>query len=280
MRFIYTDEAGISAKEPVSVTAGVIVDADSQWRRAEASLHAIYDAHVPAQYRSNFIFHATEVFSGGKRIDRAVWPLEARFNLLLSVVALPRMLGIGICVGKVRRDAQYPSPVPGITPLQWQHIESLFYCLQAADGWVRDNCAPNEIATVVSEDTAELKGLIKVVATVLREIRFEHADPTSSIPTKLEKALGVSLHAAESKVTRIVDCVHLAEKKHAILLQLADACAFSFRRFFAELPRGEELVAAMLGRALEIEDWLGPASGAAFGGDVGSVPTALQSRID
>jgi hypothetical protein len=54
------------------------------------------------------------------------------------------------------------------------------------------------------------------------------------------------------------------EKRSAPLLQIADACAFAFRRYFAEERYGDELVSAMLPRRVCRDDWAGPLSGGLF----------------
>jgi hypothetical protein len=76
VRLIYTDEAGTSAKEPVCVVASVIVHGDQQWRPLENEVQRIVKERVPSNLKEKFIFHATEVFSGGKKIDRLAWPFE------------------------------------------------------------------------------------------------------------------------------------------------------------------------------------------------------------
>lgn len=62
LRYIYIDEAGTSAKEPVTVVAGVIVDADTQYVAAEQKVASLLET-VPAQHRNAaFPPHAKAIF--------------------------------------------------------------------------------------------------------------------------------------------------------------------------------------------------------------------------
>src|SRR6266849_3413019 len=80
VRMIYLDESGISATEPYVVVAGVIIHADKQWKGLEKYLLDMVDELIPPAMRDNFYFHATELFSGGKRFDRNSWPKEKRWR--------------------------------------------------------------------------------------------------------------------------------------------------------------------------------------------------------
>jgi hypothetical protein len=61
VRFIYTDEAGISASEPVTVVAALIVHADTQWHKAANLINALL-GYVPKRYQEGFVFHATSIW--------------------------------------------------------------------------------------------------------------------------------------------------------------------------------------------------------------------------
>lgn len=50
VRFIYTDEAGTSANEPVTVVVALVVDADTQWMPAFQRISALLE-RVPATPR-------------------------------------------------------------------------------------------------------------------------------------------------------------------------------------------------------------------------------------
>jgi hypothetical protein len=75
---IFLDAAGIgNAKhEPVIVIAGVILHADKQWKDVGQYLSDMADALAPAEHRNGFVFHATELFSVGKRFPRDKYSKE------------------------------------------------------------------------------------------------------------------------------------------------------------------------------------------------------------
>lgn len=87
VRFVYLDEAGTSAKEPVTVVAGIIVHADTQWRPAEADVNRIVKDMVPERYKENFVFHATEIW--GSRKFRDGWDRNDRTAFLKEMMSVP-----------------------------------------------------------------------------------------------------------------------------------------------------------------------------------------------
>lgn len=106
VRFIYLDEAGISAHEPVTVVAGIIVHADTEWRLAEQGMNEVLEA-VPERYRDGFIFHATSIWSDPKL--REGWSKDDRLGLLHAMMALPRKLNIPITLGMVSEESKEQS---------------------------------------------------------------------------------------------------------------------------------------------------------------------------
>jgi hypothetical protein len=113
LRMIYLDEAGISnpAHEPFVVMAGIIVHADQQWKILERYLSDMADEFAPPEKRDGFIFHAKELFSGGKTFNREDFPKEKRWEILDYLVAIPEKFEFGIAWGLVERAAlaaKYP----------------------------------------------------------------------------------------------------------------------------------------------------------------------------
>ena len=53
--------------------------------------------------------------------------------------------------------------------------------------------------------------------------------------------------SGDMRVTRIRNSVHFVEKGEDPLVQVADACAYGFRRYFAKEKFGLEFVQAILG---------------------------------
>ncbi|WP_293392175.1 DUF3800 domain-containing protein [Nevskia sp.] len=280
MRYIYVDEAGTSAHEPVSVVVGVIVHADKHWKNAEASVHRLFDRLVPDDKREGFVFHATDLFSGGKQVDRSRWALEARLELIHGMVAIPRLLGMAISVGTVRRGAPGPltnvrSQKAPITKEQFDHIYAFNLCMGRADKYIRDHADKKEVATVVAEDAPKMRKYLRKSLEHLRDkpitLPAKHTRPTLK-----ERLLGVTLQQTEQKVTRIVDTVHFVDKKDGLLIQISDACAFSFRRWMARQSHGESFVRSMLGSELIRQDWAGLSSAATFAWHSGNCTSTIQ----
>lgn len=83
-------------------------------------------------------------------------------------------------------------------------------------------------------------------------------------PTQAELATGKIEQSAEFLVERVIDRAHFVAKEDAPLLQIADACAFGFRRYFSGLSYGDDFVRLMLGQSLIAEDWAGNANMGTF----------------
>lgn len=115
VRFVFMDEAGTSQHEPVTVVVAITANADENLMSAEALILETLGA-VPPQFQRDFCFHATEVFAGAKYKDQ--WSLTERLNLLYSMMAIPRRLGMAITVSCVWRGA---NPVDLVALKMTQH---------------------------------------------------------------------------------------------------------------------------------------------------------------
>ncbi|MBU8876118.1 DUF3800 domain-containing protein [Reyranella sp. MMS21-HV4-11] len=259
MRFIYVDEAGTSDLEPISLVAGIIVEADTQLAIVENLVKEVVGA-VPAIFRRDFIFHALDVWHDGKY--RSDWSLADRMHIMTSMMGIPRKLGLPIAVGMQRRDSPAPSEsLPTqLTKSQWDHLMCFGYCLCKADANIRDHGGPTEIGTVVAEDLPSgiLKQLLKKAPTMWRE-SFVHK-PGHLRPRLLDKQQGYMTQRGEMRVTRIRDIVHFVEKGDDAILQVADAVAFGLRRYFSGQSAGQEFIEAILGFAPPLADWDGPSN--------------------
>lgn len=260
MFYLYSDEAGTSENEPVTVVVSVAIHADRHWRAAADRLREVLDDGVPRPLREGFIFHAKNVWSGYRDYDQ-VWSREHRAELIGAVASIPRFLEAAICIGKVRRDSSVPPDFAG-RPEDFHHAIAFWFCMLRANKYVRDWAEPGEIATVVAEDVPKKRRFLKRVLK-LPPPTFPLIDGAVML-TADDKKAGKILQTNSGEIDRIIDTVHFVEKDEAPLLQLADACAFSFRRYFAGQDYGSELVRAMLGEDLSWEEWQGPASQVTF----------------
>lgn len=247
LRYIFVDEAGTSQHEPVTVVVGIIASADNHVMDAEALTHEILGA-VPAALKSDFVFHATDVF-GAKKYRDADWSPTNRFELLKSMMSVPHRIGMAVSV-----SAQWAGATDfsenyaqfGWTAKQSDLFTAFHQCLAMADRNIRRHAGPREVATVVAEDNPEMRRSLRVVPKMLRDnpriIPSEHIRQT---PADLEA--GYCTQNGEVRVTRIRNSVHFVEKSEDPLVQVADACAFGFRRFFAGQKFGPEFARAIVG---------------------------------
>jgi hypothetical protein len=263
MRYLYVDEAGTSAKEPVTVVVGILVHADSHWLSAATRIRQLFDSYVPENRRRGFIFHAKEVLGGGR--DLTDWDFAARIKLVKAMVKIPRQLGMVICLGMVRRDAGAPDLRGKLRPEKFQHLFAFQHCVANADQYLRTYANPSEVASIVAEDVHDMRRFLRAGIDMLRE-RPNTLPAGAFMPTSENIEFGTSPLPFQWKITKIVDNIHFEVKTSAPLLQIADACAFSFRRRFADQRYGEELVRAMIKNPLGGDEWKAPASGAAFYG--------------
>jgi hypothetical protein len=255
MRFIYVDEAGTSAKEPVTVVVGLIVHADKHWLAASQMVTELL-LTVPKALRDDFVSHATDVWNGRNYGD--AWSAEDRRKFLLNMMALPRRLGIPIAIAMVRRDAEGvdPGPMP-LRKEQFQHVVAFGCCIEQADDYLRRFGEANEVATVIAEDVPEIKAWIRKAVSGARAQGGWTLKPEHQRPTKAQIQAGELPKERLLAITRVIDVVHFIGKREGPLLQATDACAFGFRRYFAEQEFGEECVRAMLGCDLVRDDWAG-----------------------
>jgi hypothetical protein len=261
--YVYVDEAGTSANEPVSVVVGVIVHADTQWRAAAQALSATVERFVPRELRHQYVFHAKAVFNGDRR-SRTIWPKEDRVSFIHAVLEIPKRLGLAIALGKVRRDAGAPWPIENLTVSQKQHLFAFGTCLARVDKHLREYGENSEVATVVAEDVPQMRRFLKKAVSVYRHESFDLQTHVPARPTLFELTAGIIVQTNAGAIKRIIGTVHFVEKDEAPLLQLADACAFAFRRYFAEQEHGAEWVKTLLGHHLVWHDWQGPASNWVF----------------
>lgn len=262
LRYIYVDEAGTSAKEPVTVVVGIILNADEHYGPAEDDLARII-ATVPEPLRKGFISHAKEIWND--TTIREHWEKEDRLAFLKDLMGLPQRLQIPVTVAMVRRNA--PPVLPRLKNLvgsKRQHVEAFGHCIARADKYIRDNAGPKEVATVVAEDVPEMRKFLRLAVKSIQESPFL-IHPQSLQPTKREKQQGALTQQALVQVSRVRDVVHFAEKSEGSLLQVADAIAWGFRRYFSGQSHGEEFLHSILppGRLVP-EDWEGPASFSTF----------------
>jgi Protein of unknown function (DUF3800) len=226
VRVIYIDETGHSYKEPVAAVAGIILDPDKQWRLMADEIEALKQ-FVPEAFREGFVFHATDLFYGGKY--RRGWPDEDRWSLLENLVALPRKLKVPLVLGCAEKPAEELRNKPQLDSVVI-HVLAYLRCLKSADTYMKDFASPDEVAMIVAEERKEAR----------EAIRAAHNLAMSNLIDQVMPSLG-------GPITRIKTPPAFASKEEEILLQIADACAWTFQRHLRGGEQSDRYIHAMFG---------------------------------
>lgn len=229
MRFVYLDEAGISPNETAVVVAGVIVDGDRQFRQLEARIQELVEEYVTEEKRLDFAFSAKELANGGKTFVRGVYPANRRLEALRKIAAIPAEFFLPIVVGFDRK-----SPHPAFKKMSVEQRASVMQwiaysqCVIAAEVYMRRLSRIDKVAICIVEDNHSARRAIKHMRGLLRR----------PIPD-------MSSFSEDLPIGRIIDTVHFAAKNEAVLLQIADACAYVIKRYLAGATYATELFKIM-----------------------------------
>ena len=123
--------------------------------------------------------------------------------------------------------------------------------MAGADKYIRDHAGITEIGTVVAENVPEMRKFLKGAVRVWRD-NPTILPPKTLNPTAEEVMLGYVKQEGELRVSRIRPNIHFVEKGDEPVTQMADACAFAFRRFFAEESFGQDFMEAVFGGPQQI----------------------------
>jgi Protein of unknown function (DUF3800) len=246
VRFVYVDEAGTSAHEPVVVVAAIIAHADTHCEAVEARIAKVMEK-VPQPFRDKYpIFHAKTIW--GSRDFRDEWDLTARKALLQEVMSIPREMKLAVAFGAERKDDPVPPEIASAPRAMVSHGIAFQTCIALADGWIREFAAPDEVGTVIAEDVPAYKTSLRFLAEGLKAGGFVSPGTARRHGANTGSALeGVY------KITRIRLPIHFVAKQDEPLLQIADACAFGFKRYLCEYSHGSDFVSAILGPEKSID---------------------------
>lgn len=249
VRLIYTDEAGTSALEPVRVVASVVVHGDLEHRELTQEIARLVEKHVPEDIRKGFHIHAMDIFNGGKTVDRKTWSFPDRLDFLKEIVSIPLRYHVPIAVGVVWAGNLPPAVKPeemNVTAADFEHAIALGFCLERADFFLRNYLNGAEVGTVIAEDVPEKRRFLAAVGMSFRE-QSQTLEPDMLRPTQVQRLGFAPMEPVTYTIENIIDVPHFVAKSGAPLLQLADVCAFAFRRGLSKQRGGDELLAAMLG---------------------------------
>jgi hypothetical protein len=215
------DEAGISAQEPALVVASIIIHGDAQYNAVKHDLRKIVEKYISEKDRDGFVFHAMELFSGGKYFTREAWPREKRWEILKEILSLAPHHKIPVCLCFLSRDDfnKKSAEIGSQDELpERAHTVAFMSCVLTIDHWMRQY-TEDENTILVVEDTNEKKSRMKKVFGTLSK-----ASDMAEIPLNI------------TPVSRIIDTPHFVKKSESSILQIADAWAFLLRRKLLEKP--------------------------------------------
>ncbi len=258
LRYVFMDEAGTSALEPVTVVVAIVANADEHVMTGEAATLEALGA-VPKKFQDGFVFRATQVF-GDRTYQDGEWSLTERLQLLKTMMSIPRRLDMGIIVSAMWRGAIDFRDVYGklgLSPAQSDHIHAFGLCVNVADRGIRKHANPREVATIVAEDVPEMRKFLKLIPKISRE--FPMSLPESMLrSTVSDVEAGFTSQSGDMRVTRIRNSIHFVEKADDPLVQVADACAYGFRRYFAGQKFGIDFAKAILGSEIALRNFATP----------------------
>lgn len=241
MRLIYIDEAGIDDKEPVRIVAGIIAHGDdhSNFVLSQA-MRPIFQA-IPEKYRKPYV-HATDIYNGHVNKD---WAVEERLDVMHKIMAIPRSLGIPVAIGLCKRGGVTPpfETKPKMRPAEQEHWAACYACLGWADQYLSGLC---ENALVIAENIPSNRDFFKQIPE-LRSPPFLYMPGIQPIRT-----------------TGIEGGMMFVDKADKIGIQLADACAFAFRRYLSGKQFGADFVKAVTGEEPDDNWFAGDISGNLF----------------
>lgn len=225
VRFSYFDEAGIAnpKHEPYTVVAGIMIHADDQYQYLQKYILDIADDLVGKDRPQDFVFHAKELWHGGKFFPRDKWSREKRFEILGHLTDIPRKYQFPLIYACVER-AKFPAKNPADRKSRAQatrkcHMLCFLSCLSQTDEFV-GAMYPGEMAFVVAEDHNEHRVMLRDGANILGNPRLAQI---------IKDDPGVSWKPN----THLVDEPLFQKKSGNSPLQVADVCAFILSRHFA-----------------------------------------------
>lgn len=243
VRLVYIDESGISVNESVAVVAGVVIDADSQWKAVERHLSELTEKIVREEDREGFVFHATDLFhrSGEVFGNRKKYPIEHCHEALKALLNVPAKFRLSVVYGYVHKRPR-PSFQPKFatrgtrTEAGLNHSMAFSLCAVAAETFMQNNAGSGEIATLVAENNTDTRHAVKAAYKILKGKDLKLKGEIGIFELLSEVAPG------RLPLTKIIDTIHLVEKHEASLLQIADACALVIRYCLEEKSSAQDFI--------------------------------------
>lgn len=212
------DESGVGdpEKEPLVAVSGVIVHGDQQLVAVRSALKELAVKHIPPEYRDGFVLHAKEIFNGtssgffkrGECPPERWQPIAKGLSDILTDFKLPIAIGYG-------NKSAWPVS-EGFTKLQSQvgaHGTAFLLSSIQIELWMRKHTEDENCLLVVEDNDAARQQIRKIVQ--------DCQDESYETVPELAKVI---------PFLKINEDPLFQGKKSSSVLQLADFCAYVFRR--------------------------------------------------
>jgi hypothetical protein len=220
VRFVYLDETGTGDPqvEPWLIFAGVMVH-EHVWKAVERRLIDLADKFAQAEDRFGFVFHANELFTGGKKGFRERYPLAIRHDALAAICSIPQQFDLPIFMyGLHRPTFATRNPTLKANELLSQGLMHVsLACATGIEKYMRDAAPDGELVTLVYEHNSDKNEGIREYHQMFRSDFVEEALKQLK-PRRL------------MRFERIIETAMFSKKTESSLLQIADACAYCFGR--------------------------------------------------
>jgi len=229
---VLIDEAGTSGSphEPVGVVVAVAFP-NELIGRVYSAVTAVHDL-APTRYRNDFVFHASELLKehGGDYSEG--WPYEDRRLMVRAMMSIPAALRFGFvlmwsAVWRTYQVTEIPEHLRSlISDSDMRHLIGFMNCVGTVNMYLAEKDATG---VIVVEKTKRMDARLKRVAWQLRDTPY---------PQQITDGRTGVESTMELKADRIIEPPSFRPKSFP-LLQIADACAYGIRRYFAGDEHGQ-----------------------------------------
>lgn len=134
-----------------------------------------------------------------------------------------------------------------VTKAMLEHGLAFARCIERSDLFLRKYLNSKEVATIVAENVDGKESFLRNVTDQWKKMP-EFLSGSMCEKTEFQKINSLGPEDILFYISNnTVDSIHFLPKSGAKLLQLADICAFSFRRYLSKMKNGRDLCLAMLG---------------------------------
>jgi len=220
---IFVDEAGTS-NEKVAVAAAIIINPQHQFLAVEDSLRIAWDGVFPLGREADFIFHGKDIF--GKYKTELSWSMKDANHAISAGLQVLLKHRVPICIGWWRKG--FGTKGSPKEENEIAHEAAILQAVGIADRYIRQHHSES-VASLVVEKSNNGDKIVRRAVNLLKSGAL--------------KNLGYFMH----ETVQIKDGTFFAQKDEAMLLQLADLCAYSFSRFINRKAGGDRLWSYMNG---------------------------------